>query len=189
MQRCAAQCRSTLLVEIPCNWSEEEKKIHIHAWRWSHCVRASKYLKSFELCAWAPREGKLNYVNRLSTSNPECVCLVQRAGPGSAPTKTFYGCCTVGGSNSRIRQFTSGPLKLIWNLSLLCSLTEEKLPESRLNKIGITVWRSYHCSIITLRKYIIYERYGLINLWKILKAKLHSFSHRLRRVLQIFPET
>lgn len=54
-------------------------------------------------------------------------------------------------------------LKPLQDLKPLSSLFFH-IRESPLNKNGITVWRSYHCSIITLRKYIIYERYGLINL-------------------------
>lgn len=57
---------------------DQKAKIHIHAWWWPYCVRASKYLKSWELCAWSPREGKHNYVNKLFATSPERVCLVLR---------------------------------------------------------------------------------------------------------------
>lgn len=39
--------------------------------------------------------------------------------------------------------------------------------------------KSYHCSVIALREYIIYERLSLINLWNVLKARSFYFSHDL----------
>lgn len=64
----------------------------------------------------------------------------------------------------------------------------KKLFESCWNRNGFTVLKSYHCSIITEREYIIHERFSLINLWNILKVQSFYFSRDLW-VLQIFSET
>lgn len=48
--------------------------------------------------------------------------------------------------------------------------------------------KAYHCSIIELREYIIYERFSLINLWNVSESTIILFFSWLS-VLQIFAET
>lgn len=176
---------------------DQKAKIHIHAWWWPYCVGASKYLKSWELCAWSPREGKHHYVKKLFATSPERVCLVLRELLFSPIRINKYvvalGYCHSGSALRASQSSAVGRSHLasqsIYKWFILKKKKNAISPFSHITEVTqwlnnawikwVECWRAFTAASLH-REYIIYERFSLINLWNILKVQSLYFSRDLR---------